>query len=161
MKEPVDIERCLRAMRKLNVVGDPRPEKRKALIEEAILMISMSGKAALSERFMGYKNYAAFGDQRCDCEYGFGPSHGHIVFSIGRDSASRELVLGDDEIYLLECVRDFGVLTLQVWDSGRKRDVHLNLCEVLRKRSALLNDLGPINEALDLACVDRQCEATA
>lgn len=31
----------------------------------------------------GTKNYDRWSGQRCDCEYGYGPSHGSICFSIG------------------------------------------------------------------------------
>ena len=37
----------------------------------------------LWRRYRGVKNYDRFGDQGCDCSYGMGPRHGHIVFEVG------------------------------------------------------------------------------
>lgn len=64
-------------------------------------------------RYFGVKNYAGFGDQREDHEYGFGPRHGSIVFSVGLTRAIRERIrtgphLEDHEIedalYLLSAL---------------------------------------------------------
>lgn len=43
--------------------------------------------------YLGVKNYDGFGDQGSDCEYGYGPRHGSIVFSIGlrRDRIGSEI----------------------------------------------------------------------
>lgn len=104
----IDIERCQRAMNNLAIKGTPRA----ALIEEAIKSIQESPDTAMQEMYFGIKNYASFGDQREDHNYNMGPRHGHIVFSIGRTSLIRgegeAVTLGEDEIYLLECIRDFG-----------------------------------------------------
>lgn len=51
----------------------------------------------LQKRTMSVKNYACFGDQRCDSEYGMGPRHGTIVFEIGLRPEARGRALTDDE----------------------------------------------------------------
>ena len=48
----------------------------------------------------GTKNYDRWSGQRCDCEYGYGPSHGGIVFQVGFSEAARKRqpqVLTSDE----------------------------------------------------------------
>lgn len=105
MKQPIDLGRCRRGMQQLEVTGTPRPE----VIEEAIAAIQSDPAGALLKRYMGVKNYAAFGDQREDHEYGRGPSHGVIVFRIARSAAAMKQgsVLDQDAIYYLEAYRDF------------------------------------------------------
>lgn len=49
---------------------------------DAILDLAAGG-ARLGREAFGVKNYEGFGDQRNDSEYGMGPRHGSIVFSIG------------------------------------------------------------------------------
>jgi len=72
-----------------------------------------NGGCEIASRYFGVKNYDAFGDQRHDCEYGMGPRHGSIVFSIGLTTALRQRVrtgphLEDHEIedalYLLSAL---------------------------------------------------------
>lgn len=130
--EHIDKERCLRVMEDINVGGLPIAA-RLYLIEEAIAKIQASGSEALKQEYLGIKNYAGFGDQREDHEYGYGPSHGSIVFRIERTNRNRGIasaVLGDNHIYLLECVRDFNI-----YDDHNDLTNHLpkrkNLCQVL------------------------------
>jgi hypothetical protein len=72
-----------------------------------------NGGDQIGREYFGVKNYDGFGDQRCDCEYGLGPRHGSIVFSIGLTYELRERVrtgphLEDHEIedalYLLSAL---------------------------------------------------------
>lgn len=54
----------------------------------------------LLRQFFGTKNYDRWIGQRCDCEYGYGPRHGSIVFAIGFTAAVRKrepFELTDDE----------------------------------------------------------------
>jgi hypothetical protein len=107
----VDIDRIRRAAQDIDIVGiAPGHPERAQVIEAAIAAIQADGSAAFATHYMGVKNYAGFGDQREDHPYGYGPRHGHTVFSVGR-YASRlidpPVVLGADHIYLLECARDF------------------------------------------------------
>lgn len=57
-----------------------------------------AGGERLRRGYLGVKNYDAFGDQRCDCEYGMGPRHGSIVFAVGLTRSARERDLTPDEI---------------------------------------------------------------
>ena len=103
----IDVSRCRRAMENVFVYGPPTTDERFKLIEEAISSIINSRNTMTQKRFC-IKNYAAFGDQREDHKYGYGPKHGSIVFSIERTRNKINTCLGEDEICLLECVRDFG-----------------------------------------------------
>ena len=102
----IDIDRCLIAMQDLCVHGLCCTPMREAALASAIRMIQENPTGALKKGYVGIKNYASFGDQREDHEYGFGPRHGSIVFSIGRRKPQENITLGADHIYLLECVRD-------------------------------------------------------
>lgn len=51
------------------------------LIDDAKKDIAL-GTPYLSKQFIGQKRYEHF-DQRCDCAYGYGPSHGYIYQRIG------------------------------------------------------------------------------
>lgn len=150
----IDLARCMRALKNISVSGELIGGPRFSLLEDAIAAIQHDGAKALREEYMGIKNYAGFGDQREDHKYGYGPRHGHIVFSVRRLAGSG--VLGADEVYLLECVRDFGHveqprdrLTQGGYDHRPER---LNLCEVLMrlqeaqsladKYGALVDEIG-------------------
>ena len=112
-------------MQLISVSGLCNSEVRETAIEEAISEIQSDGKLALSQRYIGVKNYAHFGDQGVNCEYGLGPRHGHIVFRIGRHRSSRQKVLGDDEIYFLEACRDF-----EGFNEGNSKDLLLSLIHI-------------------------------
>jgi len=71
------------------VEGRCDTEKRKALVEEAITTIQDSTSIPFEKSYLGVKNYAAFGDQREDHKYGYGPRHGSIIFSIGTKVSAR------------------------------------------------------------------------
>lgn len=143
----LDIERCKRGMAQLRIDGLPRP----ALIEEAIAAIQRDPTGAFIERYFGIKNYSSFGDQREDHQYGFGPKHGSIVFSIGRTDASREKrrPLDADAVYLLEAYRDF---TPVKWEDrsqqGYSRERTLALCGVINIIAMLERELAPLSHAL-------------
>lgn len=143
----IDVSRCLRGLKNIYVSGSPskgggNEGSRKSLIETAISEILKDGATALQREYLGYKQYAGFGDQRCDCEYGMGPRHGSIVFDIGRTREARRqaVTLGFDEVYLLECVRDFGSESLKS-DRG-DYDKDWNLCDIIRKVESLKHDLA-------------------
>lgn len=85
---------------------------RNALLSEAKADLALGGER-ISARYFGVKNYDGFGDQRTDCEYGMGPRHGSIVFSIGLTRALRdrirtgphlELEEIEDALYLLSAL---------------------------------------------------------
>jgi hypothetical protein len=148
----IDLERCRRAMKHLRIEGRARP----AVIEEAIRRIQENGETALMREYFGVKNYAGFGDQREDHEYGFGPKHGTIVFRIERTDAARKpaVTLGADEVYLLECYRDFEPVQFKEWANGRTELVTYHLCAAIRKRDQLAADTKQFDDALDRCLVD-------
>lgn len=62
-----------------------------------------TGATKLRTEYIGQKRYEGF-DQRTDCRYGYGPSHGSIYQRIGLRNPERELSDYDIEccLYLLE-----------------------------------------------------------
>lgn len=150
MQHKLDIDICRAASKELEICGAPRPR----LIEEAISLIQ-SDPMCLMKHYLGIKNYAHFGDQRCDCEYGMGPSHGHIVFSIGRSNygIGKEVELGDAHIYYLQAYRDFGM-----WETGDKDSyggpMKLSLSEFIRRLDKAKRELSVLKSALETKTVD-------
>lgn len=112
MQKKIDLERIRRGMKQIDVSGQPCPRdvpnapERERAIEAALSAIADDPENALRKEFIGVKQYAHFGDQRCDCSYGRGPRHGVIKFSIGRVSGYTDALDGD-AIYALECLRDY------------------------------------------------------
>lgn len=147
--EKLDIARCRRGMAQLRVEGTPRP----SLIEEAITLISSAPHDALVRRYLGIKNYAGFGDQREDHEYGFGPAHGHIVFRIERTDSARTagFCLNADAIYYLEAYRDFPSVQ---WKNREGRDVMLSLGDAIREFDNLTTRRNKLADAFEAVLVD-------
>jgi hypothetical protein len=50
------------------------------------------GVKYLRTRYIGCKQYDGFYMQRTDCEYGYGPRHGYIIFRIGLKDTKHEFV---------------------------------------------------------------------
>jgi len=86
--------------------------EREKVIEDAISRLQTDPENAFATGFMGIKNYASFGDQRCDCEYGTGPRHGEIVFSIGRGK-DYDPKNANEYIRILLIFRDAGSFELE------------------------------------------------
>jgi hypothetical protein len=95
---------------------------RRAVLADAIRSIARNGSApqgvyrGLRDAYYGTKNYDRWTDQRSDHAYGFGPSHGSTVFSVGLTRAYRRQPLTDEQvdacIYYLEAFRDGRVAAL-------------------------------------------------
>ena len=151
----IDVNRCLHAMRSINVEGAPRPKR----IEEAISLIQNDG-GCLRKMYIGVKNYASFGDQNCDCKYGYGPSHGAIVFRIERVRDNHEACLGVDEIYLLECVRDFGAWADVAYSHSLRKDMPFtrNLCDTLRELQKAIARVEELETKLATASIKRDAQ---
>lgn len=151
MAGPIDLDRCRRGMKQISIEGTPRP----ALIAEAIERIQRDPKAAMAKEYLGIKNYASFGDQREDHQYGYGPKHGSIVFSIGRADEYRGAI-DADAIYLLEACRDFGTVQVEnrAATCGYDRMHSLNLCGVIRRITQLDADRKVLTHAIDRVTVE-------
>lgn len=148
----IDIERCERAMKEVNVRGVPNTPDRKKLIELAIGAIQENPADALKAEYFGIKNYAHFGDQRSDHRYGMGPTHGSIVFEIGRNRKHEGVLTVDDCVYLLECVRDFGFHELH--DQNSRRDIRVNLVDAIRSYRKAQSEAGLIHSIISSRVVE-------
>jgi hypothetical protein len=63
---------------------------------------------AIYVKYYGVKDYQGFIHQGCDCEYGYGPTHGQIVFSIGLRNPDHKLTEKETEccLYYLNIILD-------------------------------------------------------
>lgn len=95
-----DSERINKALEMVKVAGsfERGGEDRHSALNDAISDIAHGGKIIVRE-FFGTKNYAQWGGQRCDCEYGMGPRHGAIVFAIGLRDEYRKSLRRHDGFY--------------------------------------------------------------
>jgi len=117
----IDINRIKMAHSKIYIEGLPKNQIRRDKIEQAIKLIQENPTSAMLKEYLGVKQYAGFDDQECDCRYGMGPTHGNIVFSIGRKDSYRgeNNPLGEDEIYFLLTAlnnpKGFGEYTIDLY----------------------------------------------
>lgn len=140
-----DIQRFLKS--NIFVDGVCNSKDRESLINEAIGYIRESGFERFRKEFIGFKNYEAFGDQRCDCRYGYGPRHGGVVFRIGIKDKSLTKENYDDEIYALIATRDFPRNDYGEDYLSRKRS--LSLGELVREFVSLHEKIGVCLERLN------------
>lgn len=100
----IDTEKVERGLEVISVKG--KADKSGQVITKAINDLAV-GCPHMKSEFFGVKVYSGFGEQFCDCSYGYGPRHGSIVFSVGltesaikriRDGASIDT---DSAIYVL------------------------------------------------------------
>lgn len=154
MKQSIDLTRCRRGMAQLHIEGKPTGQMRLEVIEEAIRQLQTNPTGSLVRGYLGVKNYASFGDQRCDCQYGQGPSHGSIVFRIGR--VDRDIhnpkPLDADAIYFLEAYRDFGVMEYK--PRGDKNEYQLPLAAAIREFDDLNQQRNLLADAFEAANVE-------
>ena len=63
---------------------------------------------AIKKCYYGVKNYSSYTHQICDCDYGMGPRHGEVVFSIGLQNPDHELTEEETEccLYYLNIILD-------------------------------------------------------
>jgi hypothetical protein len=109
----LDVGRIRLAERVMVVNGECNSEVRREAVEDAIRDLA-AGYPHLRKAYFGVKNYAHFGDQRCDFEYGYGPAHGTIVFDVRLHRVTpidltNEMI--EACIYYLELVKDGGLDT--------------------------------------------------
>jgi len=148
-------------MAQLEVTGNPRT----GLIEEAIAAIQRDPTSAFRARFFGIKNYASFGDQREDHDYGMGPKHGSIVFRIGLTNKVRQSgqpLASADAIYYLECYRDFGSIEWRVDDTATAAGhiVKMNLGHAIREFDRLTARRNVLSDALANAQIESHVAAS-
>jgi len=70
--------------------------ERQSVIDDAVYDIVNQNERLRTERF-ATKNYDCWVGQRSDARYGYGPRHGHIVFSVGLAPSFRERDLTEYE----------------------------------------------------------------
>lgn len=78
----LDLSKIQTAESILDVDGLKYGEYNERCINEAIKDIA-TGQESMRREYFGVKNYAHWQHQECDCKYGYGPTHGSIVFSVG------------------------------------------------------------------------------
>jgi hypothetical protein len=90
LKNNLDVVSIAQAEAVLEIKGTTRTMgvDGRAAIADAMLDIAAGG-AYLFEGYRGTKNYGGIYGQRCDLAYGYGPTHGHITFSIGLSARAR------------------------------------------------------------------------
>jgi hypothetical protein len=117
-------------------------KKREALVEIAISKLQTNPEDWAKEEYFGIKNYAQFGDQRADCSYGMGPTHGSIVFRIGR---GENFDPGKKDLYVeyLIYFRDFRNDLVK-----RKEWGYLDLHDTIREHAYLTERLSMISKIL-------------
>ena len=82
-------------------------DARLSVVNDAISVL-LDGTSDLRRKYFGTKSYDRWHGQRCDCEYGFGPKHGSIIFYVGLRPKWREVNLSSIQIeacvYFLTCI---------------------------------------------------------
>lgn len=145
-----NLGRCIRASKHIYMRGFADTTDRLKILERVIASINRDGDAALAREYVGMKNYAGFGDQEVSCEYGMGPTYGSVVFEIGRANGARgenSVTLGADEIYYLECLRDFK--GLEMYDDVSKKKRLFNLDNLIRKHVENQKNLAETTAAFE------------
>lgn len=96
-KGGLDLEKIATALEILEIRGNAAKYQNapafKRLVASAIGILSNPAQEFFSREHLWIKEYASFGPQGGTSEYGLGPRHGRIVFSIGfnRDWRGQEL----------------------------------------------------------------------
>lgn len=152
-RKAIDVERCLSAMEDINIEGLVDSVVRRRAISVAIQEIAEDGDAALKEVYVAVLSFASNGEGIDRLHYGQIPDAGIVRFNIRR---KKDVTLGGDHIYLLECVRDFTqeLRSLPTEMSFSQNTSTINLCGVLRERSEHLSRLQLLDEALDNSAVE-------
>ena len=82
-------------------------DARASVVNDAIRVL-IDGTSDLQRNYFGTKSYDRWHGQRCDCEYGFGPRHGSIIFYVGLRPEWRNANLSSTQIeacvYFLTCI---------------------------------------------------------
>lgn len=94
-KAGIDDAKIMLAEHVIYVRGDYGPHGDDgSVIADAIKQLAegctTTGYGKLRTEYLGTKNYDRWHHQRNDCSYGYGPSHGSIVFAVGLTQATRD-----------------------------------------------------------------------
>ena len=76
-----DLSKVSMAESLVRVSGSPDSPERGRAVSRAVKKVACE-PIPMRRQYVGVKQCSGFGDQGCDCEYGMGPRHGHIVFRI-------------------------------------------------------------------------------
>lgn len=89
-EQGIDVEKVGLAKTVIYVSGayDRAGEDRASVIHDAVKQLATGEPIRpfygdLWSHYFGTKNYDRWSGQRCDCQYGYGPGHGSIVFRVG------------------------------------------------------------------------------
>lgn len=92
----------------IRIRGDINRDNEHA-IDDAIVDLT-TGAHKLQRQYIGVKDYDRFRGQRTDCEYGYGPTHGHIVFAIELTEEARKRLKGGGCLSDLEIAEAVAIL---------------------------------------------------
>lgn len=92
----IDLEKVAVAETLLEIRGLDNGRFNERCVMEAIKDIA-SGTNKMKKEYFGVKNYEGWTNQECDCRYGYGPTHGHITFSVGYKRNVLGIDLTDDQ----------------------------------------------------------------
>ena len=87
----IDADKVLLAEHVITVTGsfEKAGEDRRAMLERAIADL-LAGAPKLRTAYLGTKDYAHWHGQGIECEYGYGPKHGSVIFRIELNRPVRE-----------------------------------------------------------------------
>lgn len=95
----LDVERIKRAEAVIEVRGAySKAGKDRAHALQSAIDDLANGAVKIKKAYFGTKDYAHWHGQFVDCAYGYGPSHGSVIFSIGLRRSEVGRQLADDEI---------------------------------------------------------------
>lgn len=94
----IDIDKVLIAENVMKVEGNiyGRTDRGSSTIAYDAIIDIANGCPKLKKEYFGNKTYSTF-YQGCNCEYGYGPTHGVIVDRIALKDKYRETEMSDDE----------------------------------------------------------------
>ena len=135
----------------LNVEGICSSPTRQSLLERVIADLQDNPEQALKDKYAGIKNYAHFGDQVSCHPYGFGPTHGSIVFRIGRgtnytpDNAHKY-------IQFLLYFRDANGIEYRDYNGYERK---YNLARIIKERARAKEAVKTYTEFLDALVIEQ------
>lgn len=98
-EDGLDVERIKRAEAVIEVRGlyQKAGEDRAKALQKAIDDLA-NGASKIKKAYFGTKQYAHWYGQFVECSYGYGPSHGSVIFAIGLRRSEFGRQLTEDEI---------------------------------------------------------------